>query len=105
MKIKVPNGMRGHDGRDGRDGQQVLIGAHGPQGPKGSEGPAGVKGEKGEHGSSGATYVRWGRTVYPPGAERIYFGKAGGSKYNLGGGTDQTLCMPNDPEYIRYTDQ
>ena len=89
--------IRGRDGRDGRDGQPGLTGAPGPQGPKG---PAGVKGEKGERGSSGATYVRWGRTVCPPGVQRIYSGIASGSKYNLGGGTDQTLCLPNDPEYF-----
>ena len=77
--------IRGRDGRDGRDGQQGLTGAPGPQGPKGSEGPTGVKGDKGDPGSSGATYVRWGRTVCPPGAERVYSGKAGASKYNLGG--------------------
>ena len=59
-----------------------------------------MKGDKGDPGSSGTTYVRWGHTVCPPGAKRIYHGKATGSKYNLGGGTDQTLCLPNDPEYF-----
>ena len=92
--------IRGRDGRDGRDGQPGSMGILGPQGPKGSEGSAGVKGDKGERGSSGATYVRWGRTVCQSGAERIYNGKATGSKDSLGGGTDQTLCLPNDPEYF-----
>ena len=94
--------IRGRDGRDGRDGQQGLTGASGQQGPKGSEGPAGVKGDKGDAGSSGTTYVRWGRTVCPPGAERIYFGLASGSKVGLGGGTDESLCLPNDPEYLSH---
>ena len=53
----------------------------------------------GATGSSGITYVRWGRSVCPSGAERIYNGIASGSKYNLGGGTDQTLCMPSNPQY------
>ena len=43
----------------------------------------------------------WGRTECPKGhgAEKIYSGVASGSKYDLGGGTDQTLCLPNNPQY------
>ena len=44
--------------------------------------------------------MRWGRSVCPSGAETIYNGIASGSKYNLDGGSDQTLCLPNDPEYF-----
>ena len=87
-------------GCDGHDGQPGVNGDPGPQGPKGSEGPAGAKGEKGERGSSGATYVRWGRTVCPPGAERIYEGLASSTANSVGGGTDESLCLPNDPEYL-----
>ena len=45
--------------------------------------------------------MRWGRSVCPSGVEKVYNGIASGSKYNLGGGTDQTLCLPTsrDPEY------
>ena len=44
--------------------------------------------------------MRWGRSVCPPGAETIYNGLASGSKYDLDGGSDQTLCLPKDPEYF-----
>ena len=94
--------IRGRDGRDGRDGQPGSMGIPGPQGPKGSEGTTGVKGEKGDAGSSGATYVRWGRTVCPPGAERIYTGLASSTGNTVGGGTDESLCLPNDPEYLSH---
>ena len=88
-------------GCDGLDGQPAagLNGDPGPQGPQGPQGPAGVKGEKGERVSSGATYVRWGRTVCPPGAERVYTGLASSTGNNVDGGTDQSLCLSNDPEY------
>ena len=84
-------------GCDGRDGQPGLNGVPGPQGP---QGPAGVKGDTGDAGSSGATYVRWGHTVCPPGAERIYEGLASSTANSVDGGTDQSLCLPNDPEYL-----
>ena len=87
-------------GCDGRDGQPGLNGDPGPQGPQGPQGPAGMKGDKGECVSSGATYVRWGRTVCPPGAERIYFGLASSTGNNVDGGTDESLCLPYDPEYL-----
>ena len=83
--------IRGRDGRDGRDGQPSSIGIPGPQGPKGNEGSGGVKGDKGDSGSSGATYVRWGRTMCPPGAERIYEGLASTTANSVGGGTDESL--------------
>ena len=86
-------------GCDGHDGQPGVNGDPGPQGP---QGPAGVKGDKGDAGSSGATYVRWGRTVCPPGAERIYTGLASSTGNNVDGGTDESLCLPNDPEYLSH---
>ena len=45
--------------------------------------------------------MRWGHSVCPSGVEKVYNGIASGSKYDLGGGTDQTLCLPtsHDPDY------
>ena len=42
----------------------------------------------------GAVYTRWGRTVCPQGATLVYAGRAAGTKYNVKGGTSDTLCMP-----------
>ena len=48
------------------------------------------------------TYVRWGRSVCPKGVERLYVGLASGTGNTVGGGTDQTLCLPNDPQYLSH---
>ena len=48
----------------------------------------------------GAVYTRWGRTVCPQGASLVYAGRAAGTKYNLKGGTSDTLCMPETPQYL-----
>jgi len=37
------------------------------------------------------------------GTELVYAGRAGGSWYSLTGGGANYLCMPNDPDYLRYT--
>ena len=55
--------------------------------------------EPGPH-ASGAVYTRWGRTVCPQGATLVYAGTAAGTKYNVEGGTSDTLCMPETPQYL-----
>ena len=48
----------------------------------------------------GVVYTRWGRTVCPQGATLVYAGRAAGTKYNVKGGTSDTLCMPETPQYL-----
>ena len=50
--------------------------------------------------AGGAVYTRWGRTVCPQGATLVYAGRAAGTKYNVEGGTTDTLCMPETPQYL-----
>ena len=50
--------------------------------------------------AGGAVYTRWGRTVCPQGATLVYAGRAAGTKYNVKGGTSDTLCMPETPQYL-----
>ena len=98
--------LRGRDGRDGRDGEP------GPRGLQGRDGKVGLKGEKGDMGergppgpsSGGVTYVRWGRTTCPntTGTELVYAGRAAGSEYNQNGGTNDYLCLPEEPQYLEY---
>ena len=45
-------------------------------------------------------YTRWGRTVCPQGATLVYAGRAAGTNYNVKGGTSDTLCMPETPQYL-----
>ena len=45
-------------------------------------------------------YTRWGRTVCPQCATLVYAGRAAGSRYNVKGGTSDTLCMPEKPQYL-----
>ena len=52
------------------------------------------------NGAGGAVYTRWGRTVCPQGAALVYTGRAAGTKYNVKGGTSDTLCMPETPQYL-----
>ena len=49
------------------------------------------------------TYTRWGKTTCPTGAELVYSGRAGGSRYNVQGGSAEKLCLPDDPDYIPAT--
>ncbi|XP_071819132.1 uncharacterized protein [Apostichopus japonicus] len=108
--VPGPTGLPGRDGRDGRDGAQ------GPQGEKGDMGTLieespqppvmasqwadlsqlmGVLSQN----SSGVTYVRWGRSVCPDGAETVYGGyMAGGHRDQKGGGSNY-LCLPSTPVY------
>ena len=50
--------------------------------------------------AGGVVYTRWGRTVCPQGATLVYAGRAAGAKYNTKGGTSDTLCMPETPQYL-----
>jgi len=46
----------------------------------------------------------WGKTSCPnvSGTELVYAGRAGGSQHNHKGGAANYLCMPDDPDYLRY---
>ena len=103
---------RGRDGRDGRDG---MPGASGPPGRDGRDGERGEPGPVGPSGPSGppeprtstggVTYTRWGKTTCPDvsGTQLVYAGRTGGSWYGHTGGGANYLCMPDNPEYGRYT--
>ena len=77
----------------------VVNGAQGMPGPEGPPGPRGTKGDPGPQ-SGGAVYTRWGRTECPQGASLVYAGRAAGTKHNVKGGTPDTLCMPETPQYL-----
>ena len=94
------DGEDGNPGRDGRDGQSGPTGPMGPKGDPGQTGPPGVKGERGLQGSSGTTYVRWGRTDCANGGQVLYSGFASGSRWNEHGGTSDTHCLPETPQYL-----
>ena len=94
-------GATGLQGRTGPEGATGPMGATGQQGPPGQQGQQGVAGPQGTKGLSNCAgmYVRWGRTTCPvnQSTELVYSGRAGGSKYNSGGGATNYLCMPDDP--------
>ena len=101
--------LRGRDGRDGKEGSPGRDGRDGRDGEKGEVGPRGLPGLQGKKGdtgpiSGGVTYVRWGMTECPIDTTLVYAGIAAGSKYNLSGGTSNTLCMPENPEYLSEQD-
>jgi hypothetical protein len=50
------------------------------------------------------TYVRWGRTACPTGANLVYTGYAAGSHYMHSGSGGGTLCLHNTPEWLSYDD-
>ena len=77
----------------------VVNGAQGMPGPEGPPGPRGTKGDPRPQ-SGGAVYTRWGRTECPQGASLVYAGRAAGTKFNVKGGTSDTLCMPETPQYL-----
>jgi len=90
--------LRGRDGRDGRDGLPGPRGVSGPPGPRGDKGPAGPKGQD----SGGVVYVRWGHDSCPTsGAELVYSGQAGGSRYDHKGGGGNPQCLPLDPTFFK----
>ena len=53
---------------------------------------------------SGVVYTRWGKTRCPnvSGTELVYAGRAGGTGYQHRGGAANYLCMPDNPDYLRY---
>ena len=117
-----PQGERGGKGEVGRQGEKGNKGITGAQGPKGNLGPQGLVGQKGNRGypglagpqgpqgaqgplTVGTVYVRWGRTTCPTGqgTELVYYGTAGGSYYSHSGGAANIICMPRDPDHLRYS--
>ena len=77
------------------------LGPTGLTGQKGATGPAGPPGPT----AGGVVYTRWGRTTCPTtsGTQLVYAGKAAGSWYRHSGGAADYLCLPDDPNYLRYT--
>lgn len=54
-------------------------------------------------GDSGVSYVRWGKTTCPYGAQRAYYGRMGASYYTHEGGGGNFICMPEtNSQYLRY---
>ena len=117
-----PQGERGGQGEEGTQGEKGNKGITGAQGPKGNLGPWGLVGQKGNHGypgpagpqgpqgiqgppTGGAVYVRWGRTSCPTGlgTELVYYGTAGGTNNGHSGGAANIICMPRDPDHLRYS--
>ena len=93
-------GEKGHKGAVGPSGRMGLPGPKGDfRGEKGDRGFSGQKGSKGDAGSGGVTYVRWGRTVCPQGTNIVYTGVAAGTKWDVRGGTSDTLCLAGNPQY------
>ena len=85
-------------------GPQGVVGKKGDRGDTGLTGPQGERGLPGPA-SGGAVYVRWGRTVCPTGqgTELVYSGRAGGSYWGHKGGGANHLCLPDDPDHLRFT--
>jgi len=101
--------LRGRDGRDGLPGRDGKDGMRGDKGEPGATGLTGQKGDPGATGppgprSGGVVYTRWGKTSCPnvSGTELVYAGRAGGTWFQHKGGAANYLCMPNDPDYLRY---
>ena len=92
--------LRGRDGRDGLPGRDGVKGKKGDRGEKGEKGDTGPKGSMGPK-SGGVVYIRWGRTTCPnTGAELLYEGIAGGSRWDQSGGGANYLCLPKVPQYL-----
>ena len=97
----------------GLRGQQGLRGLTGPQGPRGFTGTRGQKGQRGVTGlrgppgptAGGVVYTRWGRTTCPStsATQRLYAGRAAGTRYDYRGGGANHLCLPEQPQYSTYT--
>jgi hypothetical protein len=51
-----------------------------------------------------ATYVRWGRSVCPTGANVVYKGYAAGGHWNNPGSGADTLCLSEAPTWLGYDD-
>ncbi|CAH1799447.1 unnamed protein product [Owenia fusiformis] len=50
------------------------------------------------------TYIRWGRNVCPAGATEVYRGYAGGTWFTEPGGGADYQCLPNRPQWGRFTE-
>ena len=108
-----PVGEKGDPGTTGPAGEKGDSGTTGPVGEKGEPGTTGLAGEKGDPGvagppgprSGGVVYTRWGKTSCPnvSGTELVYAGRAGGTQHGDKGGAANYLCMPNNPDYLRYS--
>ena len=48
------------------------------------------------------TYVRWGNSTCPPGANVVYSGAVAGSHYTHTGTAVNPLCLPPNPQYLSY---
>ena len=48
------------------------------------------------------TYIRWGNSTCPYGADTIYSGVMAGSWYGHEGAAADPLCLPPDPQYLQY---
>ena len=48
------------------------------------------------------TYVRWGNSTCPYGADTIYSGVVAGSWWEHEGGAANPLCLPPNPQYLKY---
>ena len=93
-------GPVGPRGPKGVTGDQGVKGAVGPSGAKGMMGYPGFKGEQGDRGDLGsAVYVRWGYTACPEDSRAVYTGRAAGSHWGAEGGTNEFLCLPDNPHY------
>jgi len=52
--------------------------------------------------SNVVTYVRWGNSTCPFGADTIYSGVVAGSWYGYEGAAVDPLCLPPNPQYLKY---
>ena len=52
--------------------------------------------------SNVVTYIRWGSSSCPFGADIIYSGFAAGSWWEHQGAAANPLCLPPDPKYLKY---
>ena len=108
-------GPQGSSGPQGQKGEAGATGERGEAGATGERGEAGAIGERGEAGPTGpqgapgpriggVVYTRWGKTSCPnvSGTELVYAGRAGGTRHSHKGGAANYLCMPGDPDYLRY---
>ena len=48
------------------------------------------------------TYIRWGNSTCPYGADTIYSGATAGSHFTHVGAAVDPLCLPLDPQYLKY---
>ena len=87
----------GHQGMKGDKGEKGSSGLLGLTSPKGATGQKGMKGDNEER-NGGTVYVRWGHDQCPSTAQLVYNGRAGGSRWDQGGGVGPQ-CLPIDPNY------